>query len=112
MPCEKRHKENFKVTKINAHLGSVPVMATFEDKFKTSVDQISFFYGSIVLECFNWFDEDKVKTFTLKIIKYTEKYQFLVLKYYLTCVRKQTTEDCFVKCTHQHICSFLLKGEI
>lgn len=43
MPCEKRHKENFKVTKINAHLGSVPVMATFEDKFKTSVDQISFF---------------------------------------------------------------------
>lgn len=107
MPCEKRHKENFKVTKINAHLGSVPVMATFEDKFKTSVDQISFFYGSIVLECFNWFDEDNVKTFTLKIIKYTEKYQ-----YYLTCVRKQTTEDYFVKCTHQHTCSFLLKGEI
>ena len=33
MQCGKRHKENFKVTKINAHLGSVPVMATFEDKF-------------------------------------------------------------------------------
>ena len=58
MPCEKRHKENFKVTKINAHLGSVPVMATFEDKFKTSVDQISFFYGSIVLE----FLTDSMKT--------------------------------------------------
>lgn len=76
MPCEKRHKENFKVTKINAHLGSVPVMATFEDKFKTSVDQISFFYGSIVLECFNWFDEDKVKTFTLKIINTQKSINF------------------------------------
>ena len=96
MPCEKRHKENFKVTKINAHLGSVPVMATFEDKFKTSVHQISFFLWQHCIRIFNWFDEDKVKTFTLKIIKYTEKYQFLVLKYYLTCVRKQTTEDCFV----------------
>lgn len=52
MQCGKRHKENFKVTKINAHLGSVPVMATSEDKFKTSGDNF-FFYGSIVLECFN-----------------------------------------------------------
>lgn len=69
MQCGKRHKENFKVTKINAHLRSVPVMATFEDKFKTPVDKIYFFMAA----CFNWFDEDKVKTFTLKIIKYTEK---------------------------------------
>ena len=53
MPCEKRHKENFKVTKINAHLGSVPVMATFEDKFKTSVDQISFFLWQHCIRIFN-----------------------------------------------------------
>ena len=47
MRCGKRHKENFKVTKINAHLRSVPVMATFEDKFKTSVDRISFFMAAL-----------------------------------------------------------------
>lgn len=47
MRCGKRRKENFKVTKINAHLGSVPVMATFEDKFKTLVDKISFFMAAL-----------------------------------------------------------------
>ena len=47
MQCGKRHKGNFKVTKINAHLGSVPVMATSEDKFKTSGDNISFFMAAL-----------------------------------------------------------------
>jgi len=47
MRCGKPHKENFKVTKIIAHLGSVPVMATFEGKFKISVDKISFFMAAL-----------------------------------------------------------------